>query len=106
MTRTVHLLSLACVALVAASCHGGGGGGGGDGNLSSPSAPTNPQNTNLGGTWIGTMTRPAGFSAITVRWVATQTSNANFQAGEGNLNGPFTMTYNGVSLEVPVKGVF
>lgn len=99
--RTVGTSFLCVLALTAASCGGGGGGT----DLSSPSAPTNPQNTNLSGTWTGTLTRPAGLASIAVRWVATQ-NNGNVQAGEGNVNGPFTMTTNGVSVEAAVKGGF
>jgi hypothetical protein len=68
-----------------------GGQGGGD----SPTVAS-PSNTNLTGTWIGTMTRPAGLGTITTRWVATQ---ADFV-----LSGPFSMTYNGVTLETKVSG--
>lgn len=66
---------------------------------SSPNSPPNPANTNLSGTWTGTLTRPSGLSPISIRWVGTQDNR-------GSLSGPFSMTFNGVTIDATFDGSF
>ena len=42
------------------------------------------------------MTRPSGLGDIAVRWTITQ--------NQANVTGPFSMTYNGVTLDVVLAG--
>jgi hypothetical protein len=56
-------------------------------------------NTNLSGTWTGTLTRPPGLGSISVRWVLTQ-------GDQGALSGPLSMTYNGVTVQASLSGFF
>ena len=86
VTRNVLAMVLACVLSV--SCRGK--------DESSPTAPSNPQNTNLSGTWTGTMTRPSDLGSISVRWVITQ--------NQENLTGPISFTYNGVTIDAVMTG--
>lgn len=73
--------------LLGASC-----GGADSPDASSPTAPANPANTNFSGTWTGTMTRPAGLGTIEIRWTISQSN-------EGQLTGPGSLTYNGVTID-------
>ena len=86
-------IAVLTLSALAAACGGGGRGGN---NSSSPTSPTNPNNANLTGTWTGSLSRPGGLSPVAVRWAATQESF--------NLSGPFTMTYNGISIQVTTRG--
>lgn len=88
MTRNVLAVVLGCVLSVGCQSRAD--------ELKSPTAPSNPQNTNFSGTWVGTMTRPSDLGSIAVRWTMTQNDN--------NVTGPFSMTYNGVTLDVVLAG--
>lgn len=82
--RTVLVVS----ALVASvGCSGGG---------NSANSPVSPSNTTLLGVWTGTVTRPAGFPPLSVRW-ETPTLN------DYSLTGPLTLT-NGSGVSVTVTG--
>jgi len=95
-SMTKNLLAVALMSMAIASC-GSNGSSGSD--ASSPSAPTNPANTNFTGTWTGTLTRPSGLGSISVRWVGTQ-------GDQGVLSGPFSMTYNGATIQASFDGQF
>lgn len=82
-------LALLCSAGIAAC----GGRGGGD----SPTGPS-VKNTNLTGTWTGTLTRPGTLGPISIRWIATQA------AGDFRFSGPLSMTYNGVTIDTRLYG--
>lgn len=85
-----NVLAVVLTCMLSAGCKGGGR------DLSSPTAPSNPQNTNLSGTWIGTMTRPSDLGNIAVRWTMTQ--------NQESLTGPLSLTYNGVTIDAVMAG--
>jgi hypothetical protein len=88
-TAVQAALALLCTAAISAC----GGNGSGD----SPTGPS-PTNTNLTGTWTGTLSRPGTLGPISIRWIATQA------AGDFRLSGPLSMTYNGVTINTILGG--
>lgn len=76
--------------VLAVACRGSGGSG------STPDSPS-PMNTNLSGTWNGTLSRPSGLAPISVNWTATQDST-------GQLTGPLKMTKGSVSVTATLSG--
>ena len=74
-------------------------GGGGSNTENSPVGPSS--NFNVSGTWTGSLSRPDG-STVAVRWQVTMGKD---DRGNDIMTGPMTLTYNGVSVTAPGRGV-